>query len=314
MVFRGLVHLNVISSVDPRLKIAAIDYLNPAPLMWDFEHGAARQRLAQRYVLHSTLPAQCAADLAAGRADLGLIPATAYATTPGLSILPGCTIASLHSVRSILLVVRSGLPVSALRRVAMDPASRSSNVYAQILLRKFWGADPEFIPNPVAAVPHAVTAVDLSLLLRDCDAAVLIGDPALRLHVSSVRRIPETEEPFECLDLAQAWRAQTGLPWVSAFWAVRPDSILRAGCSREEVIADFLHSRDAGLENIEQIVAEWTPRLADAPSVRPEDIRSYLRQNIHYVLDPECLAGLECFYRYAAELRLLPAVEALRIL
>lgn len=310
----GLVHLDVTSPVRSRLKIAAIDYLNPAPLMWDFEHGAKQEQLAERYAIHATLPAQCAVELAAGRADIGLIPATAYATTPDLVVIPGCAIASLDAVRSILLVVRSGRALSQVRRVAMDPSSRSSNLYAQIVLRKFFQAEPEFVQRNKQPSHHATTAIDLCALLQDCDAAVLIGDPALRLHVSGVREIPETGEPIQCMDLAQVWHAHTGLPWVSAFWAVRPDAIEAAGQTPDQIRADFLHSRDAGLGHIEEIVAEWAPRFADAPAVAAQEIHSYLCDNIHYVLDAACMAGLECFYRYAAEMRLLPVVESLRFL
>ena len=83
-----------------RLRISAISYLNTAPLMWDFEHGDAGAAFDISY----TVPSQCAADLAAGAADIGIIPAAAYANIPGLAILPGVAIASRRPVRSILLV------------------------------------------------------------------------------------------------------------------------------------------------------------------------------------------------------------------
>ncbi len=74
--------------------------------MWDFEHPPEMERLAERYLIHSAMPSQCAAELAEGSADIGLIPIAAYATTPGLAVLRGCTIASLDRVRSIILVVK----------------------------------------------------------------------------------------------------------------------------------------------------------------------------------------------------------------
>ena len=83
-----------------RLRISAISYLNTAPLMWDFEHGEQGAAFDISY----TVPSQCAADLAAGSADIGIIPAAAYASIPGLAILPGVAIASRRPVRSILLV------------------------------------------------------------------------------------------------------------------------------------------------------------------------------------------------------------------
>src|SRR5712692_3073748 len=126
------------------LRVAAINFLNPAPLMWDFEHPPLAAHLAQRYQLHYTQPSLCAAELLAARADLGLIPIAAL--TPELAIVPGCAIASLDQVRSIQLIVKlnvkldapganAAAPDQALRRVrsiAADTASRSSLAYTQV--------------------------------------------------------------------------------------------------------------------------------------------------------------------------------------
>ena len=55
----------------PGLRISAISFLNTAPLMWDFERGAA----GQHFEIDYTIPSQCAAALASNRADIGIIPA-----------------------------------------------------------------------------------------------------------------------------------------------------------------------------------------------------------------------------------------------
>ncbi len=295
-------------SVNRKLRISAIQFLNPAPLMWDFEHVPEQARLSEYYEIHNTLPAQCAEELASGRADIGLVPATAYATTPGLSVIPGCAIASLDPVRSILLVIRPSHGMRSLRCVAADPASRSSNAYTQIILQKFYGATPVFLSRPLSA------AGNLDAMLADCDAAVLIGDPALRALEDRAARADRTGEQLEYIDLAHEWKQHTGLPWVSAFWVVRPEALAASGRSAAEVTADFQRSRDHGLAHLEEIVAEWTPRLAGPPAISPAVIRNYLSQNIHYTLDDNCLAGLGLFYRYAAELGVLPAAPPLRFL
>ena len=75
--------------------------------MWDFEHPPLDEALAKRYIVDRMTPAECAARLADGRADIGLIPIASLATTPGLRILPGCTIASKGKVRSLILVHRA---------------------------------------------------------------------------------------------------------------------------------------------------------------------------------------------------------------
>ncbi len=90
-----------------RLRLAAIRFLNPAPLMWDFDHPPLAVPLAERYDIESMMPAQCAERLANGTADLGLVPITAFAHSNNLRIVPGCAIASKGAIRSLLLIVRA---------------------------------------------------------------------------------------------------------------------------------------------------------------------------------------------------------------
>jgi chorismate dehydratase len=285
--------------VSHQLRISAIRFLNPAPLMWDFEHSPENERLGGRYRIHYSMPSRCAAELAAGEADIGLIPIAGY--TPGLAVLPGCTIASLQHVRSILLVVRQDRPLDEIRRVAADTASRTSNAYAQIIFQRFYNNRPEFVPH----------APNLDAMLADCDAAVLIGDPALLALENAEAREQQTSERLRYIDLAEEWIAHTGVPWVSAFWAVRPQAVAASGLTTGGVIEDFLQSRDHGLAHVNDLIEEWAPRIA----VPAETIRTYLSKNIHYVLDEACLAGIETFYRYAAETGVLteaPTIAMLR--
>src|SRR5579871_6666361 len=109
------------------LRISAISYLNTAPLMWDFEHGAAGNAFDVAY----TIPAHCAASLRDGSADIGIIPAAAYTSIPGLVILPGVAIASRQAVRSILLV--SKVPLEQIRSVALDSSSMTSVALLKLL-------------------------------------------------------------------------------------------------------------------------------------------------------------------------------------
>jgi chorismate dehydratase len=243
------------------LRVAAIDFLNPAPLMWDFHHPPHASALAARYDLHLTAPAQCARELLAGRADLGLIPVAAL--TPELRIVPGCTIASLDRVRSIQLVLRSPLRLEDVRTVAADTASRSSVAYAQVLFRHFLGVDPEFRP----------AEADAEAMLGQCDAALLIGDPAL-LALERRAEIERRVGPCTWYDIAEQWRLRTGLPWVAAVWAVRPEAVPTEQ-DRGHLLADLNRSRDHGLAHIEDLVREWTPRIA----LPPPTIRHYLPES-----------------------------------
>jgi chorismate dehydratase len=282
------------------LRVAAIDFLNPAPLMWDFYHPPLATALAERYDLHPTSPARCAQALLTGHADLGLIPIAAL--TSDLLIVPGCTIASLDRVRSIQLIVRPNLRLDQVRTVAADTASRSSVAYAKVLFRHFLGTQPDFLDAP--ANPEA--------MLAQCDAALLIGDPALL----ALERRAEIEAhifpkagPCTWHDIAQQWHTRTGLPWVAAVWAVRPEAVPTAA-ARQQLIDDLNTSRDHGLAHLEDLVAEWTPRIA----LPPATIRHYLSQNIHYHLDPRCERTIQTFRKLAFAVGALPPLATLNFL
>jgi chorismate dehydratase len=272
---------------DTRLRVAAIGFLNPAPLMWDFEHAPLNEELAKRYIIERMTPSECAARLADGRADIGLIPIASLATTPGLQILPGCTIASKGKVRSLILVHRANQPLSKLRSVAADTASRTTLAYARMMFHKWGNAEVPFLPM----------VADLDAMLERADAAILIGDPALLALEERNNQFERTGKELVYRDLAEEWRALTGLPFVSAVWSVAH------GVALDESIAeDFIRSRDHGLANIDALVAEWSARFP----IPEETIRTYLTANIHYVLDEECVKGMRGFFHMAAELGVLP--------
>jgi len=260
-----------------RLRISAISYLNTAPLMWDFEHGAAGRQFDISY----TIPSACARALEAGTADIGIIPAAAYALISGLKILPDVAIASRRAVRSILLV--SKVPVEKIRTVALDTSSMTSVALTKVLFEKWLGGGRTFTPM----------APDVEKMLAQHDAGLLIGDPALQIDRSR----------YLTLDLAEEWIRFTGKPFVFAFWAIREDALQEADPA-QDLSAIFQTSRDHGLlpENLSLIARDWAPRLGISES----DARSYLAENIYYHLDAGCLEGLQLFYRYATEIGALP--------
>jgi chorismate dehydratase len=286
------------------LRVSTISFLNPAPLLYNFEHEPSASRLRESYDVHYTSPAVCAAELSSGAADVGLIPIAAL--TPEFAIVPGCAIASLDEVRSILLLVKNpaGLSVAdALGRVtsvAVDKASRSSVAYTHILLEHFHDVHPRFVDQPA----------DPIAMLAAADAALLIGDPALLAREQQATVNQAVNSPLLWLDVAHLWREQTGLPWVAAVWAVRPESLAGAGVTAGQLIADLTSSRDAGLANTDQLVKDWAPRVA----VSEATIRTYLTQNIHYTLEPDCLRAMELFRSLAAGIGVLPPLPVLTML
>lgn len=270
-----------------RLRIAAIDFLNPAPLMWDFEHPPLDSELARRYQIDRMTPAECAERLAAGTADIGLVPIAALAVNPSLRILPGCTIASKGRVRSLLLVRRAAQPLSALRSVAADTASRTTVAYTRMLFHKWGNPSVPFVPMPA----------ELDRMLDRADAAIVIGDPALLALEERYNRFERTGEELVYHDLAEEWRAATGLSFVSAVWAAASDCPVD-----ERIIDDFNQSRIHGAENLDRLIVEWSDRLP----ISEQTIANYLSFNIHYLLDEDCIEGMRGFFRMAAENGVLP--------
>src|SRR5438105_12452222 len=178
-----------------RLRVSAISFLNTAPLMRDFDFGELRRD----YRVDYTLPSTCAELLKSGMADIGIIPVAAYASIPDLIVIPDIAIASRGAVRSILLIGK--VPVEKMKRVAVDSSSRTSVALLRVLCEKVYGVKPEFVPKEPK----------LKEMLKDCDAALLIGDSALLAAT----------EGYQVRDLAADWKELTGKSFVFAFWAVR---------------------------------------------------------------------------------------------
>ncbi len=283
-----------------RLRVSAISFLNTAPLMWDFEHGTASPAargapvpgtpdLSSDFEICYTVPSLCSEALRAGTADIGIIPAITYASIPNLAILADVAIAARGPVRSILLI--SKMPLEKVRTIAADNSSRTSVALLQVLLEKQWGGGRELIVMPP----------DLERMLQGCDAALLIGDSALRVDRSRYR----------VYDLAEEWQRRTGKTFVFAFWAVRLPVLgeLRPGLDLPQI---FRQSRDHGLEpsHLAQLAREWAPRTG----LSEAEVSAYLTRNVHYFLDAEALDGLELFFHYALECGVIPAIPELRFL
>jgi chorismate dehydratase len=265
----------------PRLRISIVEYLNTAPLVWGFSHGPLRGK----YDLSYTVPSLCAEALRRGEADIAIIPAIEYQRIPDVVVLPGMAVAAKQEVRSILVLAKHRIEQA--RRVALDSCSRSSAALVRLLCRKRWRIEPAFFeapPEPAA-------------MLAEADAALVIGDPALRVAVRmDAGELPvEGVESLGVYDVAYEWRQMTGRPCVLAVWTAR-----RAAAT-PEVVADFLASMEYGLAQIDEIAAEASGQLSlPAPA-----LARYLRENIDFSLDEENRAGLEWYFRECAEARLI---------
>jgi chorismate dehydratase len=216
------------------------------------------------------VPSECADLVAAGAADIGIIPAFEL-TRQRLAVVPGVGIASRGAVRSILLI--SKCPAAEIRTLAGDISSRTSVALARIVLRRRFGGSPCVVP----------AAPDLDSMLAGADAALIIGDPALRLDPATL--------PYHVYDLGREWTEWTGLPMVFAVWAGRAEVI------SDEAIAAFQESWRYGQARLEEIVqAESAAR-----AFPPELVRRYLTEHIVCDVGERERAGMELFLQYARE-------------
>jgi chorismate dehydratase len=256
-----------------RLRVGAVSYLNTRPLVEGLD--------ASCFDVRFDVPARCAALLHAGEIDAGVIPSIEYARGD-YTIVPGVAIASEGPVASV--AVFSSRPVEAIRAVALDTSSRTSVALLRVLCRERFGIAPEFVPE----------GPDLDRMLARCDAALLIGDPALWTdHVA---------RGLEKIDLGEQWTAHAGLPFVWAFWAGRPGRI-----GARDAIA-LAEARDRGRGAIDRIAREYAP----GDTGRAARAAHYLRANVHFDLGPRHEEALARFYASAARLGLIEQAPPLR--
>ena len=279
-----------------KTKISVVKYLNSVPLAWGILQGSQAELFEP--VLHT--PAECADQLQQGKVDVGLIPSIEFQRIKGTKIIPGPVVACRHRVRSVLLI--SVVPLWKVKTVAVDTGSRTSAVLAKIVFDEFFHIRPDFRPAPP----------DLAAMLAQNDAAVLIGDAALKFMEEHEQPNADKQrallkygpEPLEVFDLAERWKFLTGLPFVFAFWAARP------GLSSTGIAEALRESRDAGVRDIPAIAKRYAVEL----SLKEEILREYLTQNVHYYMDDACMQGLRQFYEMAARVGAIKSVRALELL
>ena len=227
------------------------------------------------------IPSGCADDLAAGAADIGIVPSFEL-TRQDLEVIPGAGIACRGPVRSILLI--SSRPAPEIRTLAADSSSRTSVELVRIVLERRYGAAPVSISHPP----------DLDAMLRIADAAVIIGDPALRIDPARL--------PYYVYDLGGEWVEMTGLPMVFAVWAGRH------GVVTPEVAEAFRESCRYGRARIQEIVASEAPRRGFPPAF----VEEYLTRRIVNELGPREYQGMDLFLSYARQLRPPGSTSGLR--
>jgi chorismate dehydratase len=255
-----------------RIRVGAVSYLNAKPLYYRLGE------FAPQVVLTMDLPSRLAEQLAQGTLDVALIPSIEYFrnAAQGYEILPSFAIAARGAVRSVKLFSR--VPFNQVDRLALDEGSRTSQALARVWLNSVHNVRPSVIEP----LPMGVSALEST-----ADAVLVIGDRAMKVP----------ERPFlEVVDLAEAWNAATGLPFVFALWVVRP------GVDLGDLPKALDRCRAEGLAHADELAAQHGARLGLDEST----CRDYLTRVLSYELGEPEIAGLMRFARMAADLGLAP--------
>lgn len=269
------------------LRLGAVTYLNARPLVYGLEGASGIS-------LRFDIPARCADLLHEGAIDLGLVPSIEYLRAPAArgpyAIVPDLAITSTGPVTSVALYTTR--PMKDVESIALDTSSRTSVALVTVLCHRIFG----IAPRMERAGP------DLSTMLEGAHAALIIGDIALLQPGGEIALSSGQTTTVEKIDLGETWTGATGLPFVYAFWAGPV-----GGVTGPDVVR-LQRARDEGVAHAEEIGRAY---FADAPEYQTLGAE-YLRDNIKYTLGPQERAGLELFYRYAAEAGVVEATSPLR--
>jgi chorismate dehydratase len=253
--------------------------LNSAPLIWSFIHGSRKGTVT----LVDPVPARCAELLQQGVVGAALIPVIEYQRIPDVSLVPDVCVGSKGNVRSVVLVTRAR-ELREVRSVALDESSRTSAALMKIIFLEFLGVEPKWV----------TLAPNIDLMLKDNDAALIIGDPAMTFARDDLRVV----------DMAALWREYTGLGFVFAVWAVSDRDASRVAP------IDFAAARDEGLDQIEEILSHYEHEI---PLSRDE-LREYLTDDITYHIDQPMQQGMRLYFELAYKHRLIERVRPLQFI
>ncbi|MBW5446638.1 ABC transporter substrate-binding protein [Cohnella sp. CFH 77786] len=261
------------------LRIGRIDYTNVWPVFHHFRPESLRFPAEQV----SEMPAALNRKLKEGDIDAAAISSFAYgASSDSYYLLPNLSVSALGKVQSILLFLKSPLEKVIHGKIALTTTSATSVNLLKIIMTKFYGGDPVYED----AEPS------LERMMRDADAALLIGDHAIRASWQN--------HGYRVLDLGEVWNLWTGHWMTFALWAVRREAADRQPEAVRSIYEGLMESKRRASRDLGPIVSKALRQIGGTPSYW----RGYFSR-LHHDFGPEQQAGLMLYFRYARELGLM---------
>jgi chorismate dehydratase len=242
-----------------KIRISAVKYANTYPFIW----GLKESGFDKRVILETDHPADCAAKLISGKADIGLIPVAVLPLIKNYHIISDYCIGANGKVRTVMLL--SNCPFGEIESINLDYRSKSSVNLTKVLAKNMWKKEYRWV--------NTSEQFDFVNIGKK-EAVVLIGDQCF---------VFETLFKYK-LDLAEEWKKQTGLPFVFACWAANRDLDI-------EFVNDFNSALKSGVDNIDKVVAAFS----ESSVIKEDDLRNYLKYNIDYIFNSEKKEGMNLF-------------------
>lgn len=262
-----------------RITIGEIDYANAWPLFKGFERGA--QGLA--YEMIARVPSELNRLLSTGELDLSAISSFSYGKYyDDYVLMPGLSVGSIGRVYSILLFMKEPLEKRKPRKIAVTTTSETSINLLKIIMAMRFEIEPEY----VRAEP------DLKAMLKDADAALLIGDPAITASWQT--------EGLHVLDLGEQWNTWTGLGMTYAVVAARRSAVEKYGSELRSAYEALLTTKSHNLRDSGPLIQRACAAIGGESSYWETYFRS-----LQYDFGDKLQAGLSLYFKYARELDLL---------
>lgn len=259
------------------IGVGRIDYTNAWPLFHYVPDETDDYRVVR------SVPSGLNRMLQQGELGVSAVSSFIYGLEPQrYMLLPGLSVGTAGPVRSILLFLKKPLKEVLRGKIALTDTSATSVNLLKMILSLRYDGNPEY----------TIMKPDLPSMLKENDAALLIGDSAIRASWETLG--------LEVMDLGREWKEWTGLGMTYAVVAARREAV---ESSRSQVLRlheDMLASRRRSTADPGPLIRRAVSSLGGTEAYW----REYFT-GLQYDFGPELREGLELYYRYAHDMGLL---------